>query len=65
MEDPGLSVNAKRDPAFSLDKLRYEQFERYKEDVTRQKRIIDLLDYIRGALYVIAALLVYICWRLW
>jgi hypothetical protein len=47
-EDPALSPNAKRDPGYSLDKLRYEGAERYKEEAGRQRQIINLLDHIRG-----------------
>ena len=38
--------------------------QRYKGEADRQRQIINLLDFIRGILIVIAALLVYIGWRL-
>ena len=63
-DDPALSPYSQRDAAYSLDKLRHEETERYKEEADRQRRIITLLDYIRGTLIVITAVLVYIGWAL-
>ena len=63
-QDPALSPTAQRDAAYSLDKLRYEETERYKEEAVRQRQIANLLVYIRALLVVIAALLAYIGWRL-
>ena len=64
MEDPSLAPDAKRDAGYSVDALRYEQAERYKAEAERTKRVITLLDQIRGLLIVIVIVLAFIAWRL-
>ena len=64
MQDPALAPNALRDPGYSVDALRHEEAERYKERADRERQIIRSLDHIRNLLMLIAALLAYIGWRL-
>jgi fatty acid desaturase len=64
MEEPLESPPAPRDAAHSLDNLRHELYQRWREDVAREWRIISALHFIVGLLIVIALLLVYIGWRL-
>jgi len=65
MEDPALDPpDVRRDAAYSLDKLRYEQNERDKDAAKRQREILTALNNIKWLLFVGVWVLVYIAWRL-
>jgi hypothetical protein len=52
------------DPGYGIDKLREEERERSGLVAERQKRVIYELTVIKGSLFVAAAALIYIAWRL-